>query len=256
MDHPKDGRPAYLLQAATRRGEGRRDATPAEPTAEAAPTPEAVRAGRRRSPAEMAIPRPSPRNPAAAPGPGPASGGAPADSEEGRLLGLIAAGDEAALVSLYARVGGVVHATCLRILGDPDEAQDATAEAFWRFWSRADRYDPRLCSAMAWILTVARRIALDVRRSRNRHGAALERFEREARPGADSLEQILLDRREVADAFARLSPADRQLLEAAFFEGLSGSEISHRDSVALGTVKSRLRAALARLRIAWGRSAP
>jgi len=109
---------------------------------------------------------------------------------------------------------------------------------------------------MAWLLTVTRRIALDVRRSRNRHGAALLRFEREVRPGSESLEEHVLGRREVADAFARLSAADRALLEAAYFEGLSGSEISSRDAVALGTVKSRLRAALARLRIAWTRSEP
>jgi RNA polymerase sigma-70 factor (ECF subfamily) len=182
--------------------------------------------------------------------------GAGGGSEEARLLGRIAAGDEAALVALYARVGGAVYATCLRIVGDPDDAQDATAEAFWRFWTRSDRFDPRLCSATAWILTVTRRIALDARRSRTRHGAALTRFGRELDTAAGSPEERALDRHDVADVFARLAPGDRALLEAAYFEGLSGAEISTRDAVALGTVKSRLRAAMARLRIAWGRREP
>jgi RNA polymerase sigma-70 factor (ECF subfamily) len=169
----------------------------------------------------------------------------------------MAEGDEMALVEFYELLAGTLHACCLRILRDPEEARDATAEAFWRLWSRADRFDPERCSAMAWVLTVTRRLALDRRRSLVRRGRMLERLHvlsvasaRSRDPGPTG------ERLAISRALAGLSEGDRRLLDSAYFEGLSGSEIAARDGLPLGTVKSRMRSALARLRSAFHGDTP
>jgi len=174
---------------------------------------------------------------------------------EAELVARIAAGDEAALVALYTRTAGSVHACCLRILNDPEEAKDVTSETFWRLWSRASSYRAEHCSAMAWIMTIARRLALDRRRSLLRRGHALERLRRQPPPRAATVGDTIA-RREVVAALGRLPPGDRELLETAYFGGLSGAQIAERDDIPLGTVKSRMRAALARLRISLHRGMP
>lgn len=176
--------------------------------------------------------------------------GARARDPEAQLLRRIATDkDEAALIALYETISSSVYACCLRILRDADEAKDATSEAFWRLWTRADRYDPERCSAMAWIMTVTRRLALDRRRSNLRRGNLLVAVQREPSEAEDLFGREDA-RMEIEAAFVRLSGADRRLLEAAYFEGLSGADIAARDDLPLGTVKSRMRAALRRLRMA------
>ena len=171
------------------------------------------------------------------------------DPEAQLLLRMAENRDEAALIALYESISSAVYACCLRILRDADEAKDATSEAFWRLWTRADRYDPERCSAMAWIMTVTRRLALDKRRSNLRRGNVLTKVQLEPHEAEDVFDRE--DARiEIEAAFERLSGADRRLLEAAYFEGLSGADIAARDEVPLGTVKSRMRAALRRLRMA------
>jgi RNA polymerase sigma-70 factor (ECF subfamily) len=178
------------------------------------------------------------------------AGAATAPDPEAGLLARVERGEEAALVALYDRAAGTVYACCVRILGDADEARDVTSEAFWRIWCRASSYDPERCSAMAWILTVTRRLALDRRRSLLRRAGAHARARIQPRPSEEAVDRTLA-RVEIASAFSHLSPADRRLLESAYFEGLSGADIAARDRIPLGTVKSRMRAALARLRTAF-----
>jgi RNA polymerase sigma-70 factor (ECF subfamily) len=174
---------------------------------------------------------------------------------EADLIARMAARDEAALVALYARAAGAIHACCLRILRDPEEAKDVTSETFWRLWCRASSFRSEHCSAMAWIMTIARRLALDRRRSLARRGRALDRFSSEPPPREPTLSDAIA-RREIAAALNRLPPGDRQLLETAYFAGLSGAQIAARDAIPLGTVKSRMRAALTRLRISLHRGNP
>ncbi|HSJ99137.1 MAG TPA: sigma-70 family RNA polymerase sigma factor [Myxococcota bacterium] len=171
------------------------------------------------------------------------------EDREAALLARIARHDEAALMELYEAISPMVYACCLRILGDPDEAKDVTSQTFWRLWSRAGDYEPNLGSARAWILTVGRRLALDQRRRLLRRGHTLARLETRPLGGWDVWEQTA-DRIHVSAALGRLSPGDRSLLESVYFEGLSGSDIARRDHVPLGTVKSRMRAALRHLRSA------
>jgi len=176
---------------------------------------------------------------------GPA--GARDDTEARLLLRIARKRDEAALIELYERISPSIYACCMRILRDEDDAKDATSEAFWRLWTRADRYDPTHCSAMAWIMTVVRRLALDHRRSALRRDNVMHRVH--ALPAAPD---VTVEREEahydLQTAFRRLPDADQRILESAYFEGLSGADIAQRDDVPLGTVKSRMRAALRRLR--------
>ena len=172
---------------------------------------------------------------------------------EAALLRRMVARDETALVELYAKIAGTVYACCLRILYDPEEAEDVTSETFWRLWSRASRFDPEHCSALAWILTITRHLALDRRRAVARRGKLLERFRSEPLLPCDQPNDARL---EIATALARLSECDRRLLDSAYFGGLSGAEIAARDAIPLGTVKSRMRAALARLRLSFQRGNP
>ena len=103
-----------------------------------------------------------------------ADGDAP-NRRAGELLARMARGDETALLLLYSQLSGTIYACTLRILSDVEEAKDATEEIFFRLWSRADRYDPSRCSALAWILTVARRFALDRKRAITRRASAMPR---------------------------------------------------------------------------------
>jgi RNA polymerase sigma-70 factor (ECF subfamily) len=171
-----------------------------------------------------------------------------------KLLGRMAKGEDKALVELYQRAAPIVYATCLRILHDVEEANDVTSETFWRLWTRAHRFDPAQSSALAWILIVTRRQALDRRRSRLRRRRTLDRFQ-QLRDAPKTEEDDVVARRRLVAALRLLSASDRALLEAAYFEGLSGADIAARERVPLGTVKSRLRAALARLRAAFVRGA-
>lgn len=170
----------------------------------------------------------------------------------GRLFERMAAGEERALVELYRRAAGTVYATALRVLHDAEEANDVTSEVFWRLWTRAGRFDPSYATPLAWILTITRRMALDRRRSLLRRGRLCDRLERESLFLAPP-ENEVLGRDRVAAALARLSPEDRALLDAAYFQGLSGAQIAARDDLPLGTVKSRMRAALLRLRDVFSR---
>ena len=134
--------------------------------------------------------------------------------ETAELLRRMAAAEEEALVVLYARTAGLVHAVALRILGSREEAGDVTAEVFWRLWTRAGSFDPGHCSALAWILTVARRMALDRRRSLLRRGSAVERFRAESQgEPAEGGEEAMVSRVQAAAVLSRLSERDRSLLQ-------------------------------------------
>lgn len=174
---------------------------------------------------------------------------------EADLIARMADRDEAALIALYARTAGTIHACCVRILRDPEEAKDVTSETFWRLWCRASSFRPERCSAMAWIMTIARRLALDRRRSLQRRGKFLDRLSAQPAPADDTATDAIA-RSEIASALRRLPARDRQLLETAYFRGLSGADIAAREDIPLGTVKSRMRAALTRLRISLNRGNP
>lgn len=162
-------------------------------------------------------------------------------------------GDESALEALYARYGGLVYALALRIVGDPELAREVLQDTFLRSWGGRDAYDPERGRVPWWLMGIARNRAVDLLRSRP-HQARLR--EREPLPAAasasdaarrDTADAVVL-RHAVTNALQGLSPVQRQAIELAYYGGLTQSEIARELGEPLGTVKSRTREALERLR--------
>ena len=177
---------------------------------------------------------------------GAASRGAeatPTEPAASTLLRRLSAGDQSALGELYDLYAGLVNGLALRILRDGSEAQDVVQEVFLQVWRQAARYDPARGSPEAWLCTMARTRALDRLRR-----LAARREEPEPRlpdAGAAPRPEATLAVRGVLE---RLSAVQREALELAYYEGLTQSEIAERLGQPLGTVKTRIRTAMMRLR--------
>jgi len=175
-----------------------------------------------------------------------------------RLMEGIKAGDTAALEAFYTRYARAVLGICRRILGDPRDAEEAMLDAFAQVWEHGDRYDPARASPLSYLMTVARSRAIDRARAVGRHGRWLsDEDERtlvdlgNGEPGFTSPLATLLSsesRSVVVDALGRLPDEQREAVELAFFEGLSHREVADRLAAPLGTVKTRIRQGLLRLR--------
>lgn len=184
----------------------------------------------------------------------------PPEPEEDSLAGCVAnvaRGEEAALRELYDAVAPRVLGIAHQILREHSAAEDVVVEVFSQVWRQADRYDSAKGSVATWIGTLARTRAIDVRRRLQRHSR------RESALEADDVRQILdptqspwhaagdLDREHIVRrALDRLPLEQRRALEAAFFGGLSHTEIADALGAPLGTVKTRIRSGLCALRVA------
>jgi RNA polymerase sigma-70 factor (ECF subfamily) len=161
------------------------------------------------------------------------------------------AGDQRALEELYDRYSPLLYPLALRIVQAPTEAEDVVQEAWLQIWRRAGTYDALRGTVAAWIVTVARTRALDAYRARasRERAATRARADRPAEVAAapPAGEQGLL-RERVRSALGALPEREREVLETAYFEGLSQSEIAERLNAPLGTVKSWTRQGLRRLR--------
>jgi RNA polymerase sigma-70 factor (ECF subfamily) len=158
-------------------------------------------------------------------------------------------GDRAALGELYERHAGRVLAVLLKILGDRSEAEDVLHDVFVEAWRRAGAYSRERGTVSAWLVLRARSRAIDRRRSAPRarsvslEGAELpERRDPAADPGR------IHDQKRLGDAFAGLSVEEQEVILLGYFEGLSSTEIAERIGKPVGTVKSRTRSALEKLR--------
>ncbi|MEZ4302654.1 MAG: sigma-70 family RNA polymerase sigma factor [Polyangiaceae bacterium] len=163
-------------------------------------------------------------------------------------------GDDTAVAELYDRHASVALGLALKIVRDAHEAQDIVHDAFVAIVERADQYKPERGTVVAWLVTTVRNLSLDRTRRRTRRAQITEEELRhepaEPIPDPETLSWLARERQAVLLALEKLSPSQRQTLHIAFFEGLSYPEISERENVPLGTVKSRAARALAALRAA------
>jgi RNA polymerase sigma-70 factor (ECF subfamily) len=166
----------------------------------------------------------------------------PDQTDDLSLLRRIAARDDAAMAELYDKHHRIAYAIVRRIVQSPPDAEEVLQETFVRVWSRADTFDARLGSPAAWLVRIARNRAIDRLRAR------------QARAGLNAPLPVApseVPERDLAirGAVATLPAAQRSLIEAAFFEGYTHSELSARFGVPLGTVKTRIRNGLVNLRV-------
>jgi RNA polymerase sigma-70 factor, ECF subfamily len=176
-----------------------------------------------------------------------AAGDIPADPD---LVRRMREGDEAALEMLYARYGGLVYSLTMRIVGDPELAREVLQDTFLRSWDGRATYDPQRGRVAWWLMGIARNGAVDLLRSRP-HQARLRERERlsvDVSTGAKDAAEAFGLRRDVMNALGSLPTAQRAAIELAYYSGMTQTEIAHALNEPLGTVKSRMRQALDRLR--------
>lgn len=165
------------------------------------------------------------------------------------LMRRMAAGERPALAALYDRYAALLYAVGRRIVRDPGEAEDLVHDVFLEVWRCAADYDATRASVRAWLLLRMRSRAIDRRKTpRVTRAAALpDESLLEELAGAED-PQLSPDRARVRRALAELPAEQRIVLELGYYEGLSSSEIAARVEIPVGTVKSRVAAALAKLR--------
>ena len=172
------------------------------------------------------------------------------------LMERMALGDGRALELLYDRYHVLVYSVALRVVRDEMLAEDVVQEVFVRLWRRPQSYDPARGRFLSWLMSVTRNRAIDevrrvTRRLRieDRREDAAEQVRSTDRLDAPELAAAIGDeRREVRAALATLPEAQRRVLELAYFDGLTQSEIAALTDTPLGTVKTRTRLAMDRLR--------
>ncbi|MGZ3417255.1 MAG: sigma-70 family RNA polymerase sigma factor [Polyangiales bacterium] len=178
--------------------------------------------------------------------------------DDGRLVAAMANGDRTALASLYDRYAALLLAVAARILGDRREAEDLLHDVFLEVWRQAEAYEASRGTVRAWLLVRLRSRAIDRKKSAGATRVVAvdpERLLEERDPASDD-PAFGPDRAALRVALASLPEDQRTVLELGYFEGLSSSEIAARIDAPIGTVKSRVAAALSKLRAGLGDSGP
>lgn len=176
-----------------------------------------------------------------------------APSDDASIVRRIADGDESALATLYDRWSQPVYSLVAHLLRDADGAEDVVEETFWQVWQRASSYDASRGTVRTWVLTIGRSRALDRMRSRRRNRedgtttadlAILRDQTSDPSQDAEGAERRQL----VYAALSELPDDQRLALELAYFRGLSQSEIAQFLGEPLGTIKTRMRLGMQKLR--------
>ncbi len=163
-----------------------------------------------------------------------------------RLMERVRARDAGAFEALYDGYHRLVYGVALRVLGEVPAAEDVTQHVFLKLWTSPDLY--RTGNFPAWIARIARNRAVDLLRGKTSHP---ETELSASIPEVDSLEDIAfahLDADSVRNALAQLPPEQREPIELGFFGGITHDEMARRTGVPLGTIKTRIRSGLRKLR--------
>jgi RNA polymerase sigma-70 factor (ECF subfamily) len=175
------------------------------------------------------------------------------DQEWITLIRQIAVGDQAALATLYDTTNRLVYGLILRVLGDTSTAEEVLLDVYTQVWRQATNYDTQRGTPLAWLTTIARSRAIDRLRSGWQDQQRKESLETlgDAPTSAASPEEMTVAserQRFVRAALDSLSPEQREVIELAYYSGLSHSEIAAKLNQPLGTVKTRTRLGMIKLR--------
>lgn len=175
----------------------------------------------------------------------------PIDHEDIPLIKALRSGDLTALGTLYARYGEAVYRLSLRILQNPDEAEDLTQEVFLAFW-HSSGYDPNRGTMLVYLLTMTRSRAINRLRQSKSRLQLLQRWNNNRPTDASNIPMENASLKElshrVSQALQALPENQQQVLELAYYDGLSQSEIAEQLKIPLGTIKTRSRRGLLKLR--------
>src|SRR3954469_1615811 len=177
-----------------------------------------------------------------------------AEQRQAELIRGAASGDQQALASLYEATSRTVYGLLLRILADASAAEEVLLDVYEQVWRQAAQYSRERGSPLAWLTTIARSRAIDRLRRRRREEKKTEPLEdvvATARAGGASAEEEVMAgevRAVVRAALDSLTPEQREVIELAYYGGMSHSEIAAARGLPLGTVKTRTRLGLMRLR--------
>lgn len=193
---------------------------------------------------------PVPGDPAGAPHVGAPAGGHGPDL--GPLLQRAARGDSAAFATLYDATAARVHGLVLRVVRDPAQAEEVTQEVFLEVWRQASRYDAARGSALAWLMTITHRKAVDRVRSAEaatRRDVTYEQSNRAVEHDTTvEAAHASLEAHRVRAALTQLTEVQREAIELAYFGGYTHTEVAALLDLPVGTAKTRIRDGLIRLR--------
>ncbi len=173
------------------------------------------------------------------------------DPQDSYLLTQISQGNQTALSLLYDRYARLVQGLAYRILNSSEDAEEVVIDVFSQIWRKAQMYDPKKSRVDTWIFMITRSRALDRLRSLTRANQAVMVSEQWMAFPVDTTEEdlIIAERREqVQQAIAQLPSEQRQVIELAYYQGLSHAEIAAQIGLPLGTIKTRIRLGLNKLR--------
>jgi RNA polymerase sigma-70 factor (ECF subfamily) len=191
-----------------------------------------------------------------------APGEAPSPSDPHReVIQRVGRGDQQAFAELYDGTAPLVHGVVLKVVRDPSQTEEVVQEVFVELWRVAPRFDPSKGTVASWVATIAHRRAIDRVRSEQASRNRAVKDLRKVEPAADVVSEAVIEvdhadfeRRRVRRALARLTAMQRQAVELAYFGGYTYREVAVLLDVPEGTIKTRIRDGMIRLRDELGAS--
>ena len=176
-------------------------------------------------------------------------------TDEFLLYGIVyfqtTSNQESSFLELYRRYNRSVYSLAQRILKSTTDAEEVTQDVFVKIWDKASEYAPHKAKVSTWILTIAHHSAIDALRKRNAR-ASLPVFAEELERIPQTIQSDLLEQNMIQQALANLEPEEQSCIELAYFEGLSHAQLAKHTEIPLGTIKTRIRQGLAKLKTALG----
>ena len=173
--------------------------------------------------------------------------------DEANLVQRLIQQDQTALSELYTQFGGLVYSIAMRVVQNPVLAEEVTQDAFLKVWHQPSSWDPSRGKFVSWLLTITRYTAIDLLRKEQRRPVqdAVELEDLRIGSGSVMDDPIWQDGRLLRSLLENLPVEQIQVIELAFFEGMSHSEMAEHLSLPLGTVKTRVRLGLQKLKALW-----